>query len=1328
MASVGRLSVVLEAKTGKFAQKMRTAEKALGRLVTKVKRLESFSRNLDKALGNTSKSVEKMGQRAAAASQKTQMLGKGLQATARGAKGLSKASEPAAAKVSMVGKKALNTSKQMNQLAISMTVASIQLGVMGQAAGAISRSIIGAGAAVSKTAMEIQFGLTEAASVAGGTAGAFDNAFSRFEASATRLAGTTQFTTTQVIGGLKFLAAAGLGVEKSLGAIPQVLRLASAANVEVAKSADIVTNAMTGFGESVKRLPAVTNALVATVTNSNVNLLQLGEAFKKTSNVSRSFNVSLEDTTTLLGLLGDSGIQGAEAGTGLKRAFSALANPSKKARDILKGFGVSVKDISAKNGGAGVLIAKLAGVREGFVNAGREAEFSARLFELFGQRAAPKVLALVKEGEKGIEAFAKLRATITVLQREDIAKFLQEKKLATAQGQVDLLASAFEGLKDAIGKVINDAVVPIIANITRVINAIKGLDEETLGYVIAAAKWTAALTGLTFALFTVAGSVLFFSSAIVGARLASFALTGATGNLAKAILVLKGASGVGIAAIAGLAVGMAILELQSDKAGGSIDIASQALADFLERAKEIGILETIGEAILLIFTNVIKMIVDLIEFVAELGGLLGDFETFDTIDKIISGIEDVALGLDLEMEAKVNVAVDLASLRKMKRNIEEDLEKLVPGGIKALNENRVQAVGGLSGGDLNAVIQLVAALKDVNRKIEKLAPSPKAGPEEKPDLAKIAIDKETKKLLDELLKFKDVKAPPELAEDSGAGRLSAILSEAKDLQFVMDAGDDFKDAANAALNFGGKIDEVAKGMAELKVAPTMEHLKESEEAISSFSKAAIDAASSSLSGAQSLQELDERAQKIAKILVSKGIPATKQQVLETDRATEAAKKFASALKDAELEVDEIRLGDNAIFDPFAAAKSLKDGAKAAFMSGDLLSADVLSIGAEAGAAGFGIPPGVASAGVSNINNLFSKIADSIPNETLSSAAQILVPAFMMATGAIGSMVTVIGSAIGPLLLLVAGFLAFGGIIGAFFALFAKTEAFERFQLELQEAADVLIKAVEPAAEAFFSSLVPVVDAVTRSLAAFFQSFSAVAGGGLGDAIFFVIKGLGFLILSVLLVAGLFGDVLITAVQLLVLGLGVLVAIASALAIAWDTVLIAIAEFVNTLADDMVIDPTEAIARRAENMRNLEGLDEFNEELEKLKVTDEVLDQFKALFNATQHLTEAKDEEAEAVNKLTESLVNVPQGVKVALARFRASDTVDPSDIAGDVGALPAIHPGQGSSSSINIQNVFFEDPMDLDQAKEEIMRIADRENSMSTGSPGGQEFNDGNGG
>ncbi|MCP8687740.1 phage tail tape measure protein [Marinobacterium sedimentorum] len=158
------------------------------------------------------------------------------------------------------------------------------------------------------------------------------------------LGATTSFTATDAAGGQGFLAMAGFTPQAIRDAMPGMLSLAKAAGQDLATTADIGSNILTGFNLKADQMGRAGDILVGAFTRSNTDLQMLGETMKYVGPVASGLGSSLEEAAAMAGKLGDAGIQGGMAGTALRAIFSRMAAPPKMAADALDELGLKTKD------------------------------------------------------------------------------------------------------------------------------------------------------------------------------------------------------------------------------------------------------------------------------------------------------------------------------------------------------------------------------------------------------------------------------------------------------------------------------------------------------------------------------------------------------------------------------------------------------------------------------------------------------------------------------------------------------------------------------------------------------------------------------------------------------------------------------------------------------------------------------------------------------------------------------------------------------------------------------------------------------------------------
>lgn len=324
----------------------------------------------------------------------------------------------------------------------------------------------------------------------GALARANDKELNGLSSAARDLGATTVFSASQAAEGMGFLAMAGFEVSEIIDAMPGMLDVAAAAQLDLGSTADIVSNVLTGFDLQAEESGRVADVLSVAFTSANVDLLMLGDTMKYAGPVAAALGYSLEETAAVAGLLGNAGIQASQAGTTLRRMMGVLSGPTGAAADTLQKLGVRVSDAHGNMMPLTDIVEQLAVATEGM----GEAQRSNAMQTIFGERAYAGVLALISQGPDKLREF-----TAELEQSGGAARFIAEKQLDNLQGSLKMLGSAFEEAQISIGS----AFVPIIrlgANVIKgVLDVFNRLPGPIKTVVAAGLGLGAVLSGLLLA-------------------------------------------------------------------------------------------------------------------------------------------------------------------------------------------------------------------------------------------------------------------------------------------------------------------------------------------------------------------------------------------------------------------------------------------------------------------------------------------------------------------------------------------------------------------------------------------------------------------------------------------------------------------------------------------------------------------------------------------------------------------------------------------------------------------------------------------------------------
>lgn len=167
-------------------------------------------------------------------------------------------------------------------------------------------------------------------------AGATGKEFERLREDALRLGAASQFTATQVAELQTEFGRLGFTTDEIIAATEATIDLATATGEDLAKSADVAGSTIRAFGLSAEETGRVVDVMAESFNRTALGLDNFTESMKYVAPVARAANISVEETTALLGILADSGIRGSSAGTALRRIITDLAKDGRPLQERLK--------------------------------------------------------------------------------------------------------------------------------------------------------------------------------------------------------------------------------------------------------------------------------------------------------------------------------------------------------------------------------------------------------------------------------------------------------------------------------------------------------------------------------------------------------------------------------------------------------------------------------------------------------------------------------------------------------------------------------------------------------------------------------------------------------------------------------------------------------------------------------------------------------------------------------------------------------------------------------------------------------------------------------
>ena len=290
--------------------------------------------------------------------------------------------------------------------------------------------------------------------------GATGRDFDALNQQAKDLGASTMFSASQSAEAMGFLAMAGFKTNDIMGAMPGVLDLAAASQIDLADAADIASNILTGYSKSTEELAHVNDVLVKAMTSANVDLTMLGESMKYAGPVASAAGVAFEEAAAAVALMGNAGIQGSMAGTALRGAITRMLTPSDEAAAVMQKLGVNAVDSQGNLLGLTDIVAQLE-------TAGAS---TAEMMTIFGQRAGPAMMALVSQGSDALAGM-----TTELENSGGTAKSIADTQMQGLAGATTELKSAWEGMSIALGEVVLPALTGLVDVLTPLIQGFSKL-------------------------------------------------------------------------------------------------------------------------------------------------------------------------------------------------------------------------------------------------------------------------------------------------------------------------------------------------------------------------------------------------------------------------------------------------------------------------------------------------------------------------------------------------------------------------------------------------------------------------------------------------------------------------------------------------------------------------------------------------------------------------------------------------------------------------------------------------------------------------------------
>lgn len=280
---------------------------------------------------------------------------------------------------------------------------------------------------------------------------------------AKEMGSTTKFSASESAQAFEYMAMAGWKTNDMLEGIDGIMALAAASGEDLATTSDIVTDALTAFGESAEESGRLADIMAAASSNANTNVGMMGETFKYAAPVAGSLGASMEDTAVAVGLMANSGIKASQAGTALRSGLTNLVKPTKQMKEWMEKYNIAVVE---NEDGSVNLRDTMIDLREKMGHL-EKTEQAAAAGAIFGKNAMSGWLAVINASDQDFDQLCE-----AIDNSQGAAQGMADTMQSNLTGAMTIFKSALEGLGIEL---YNKAVGPLTGAVEFATGVINGL-------------------------------------------------------------------------------------------------------------------------------------------------------------------------------------------------------------------------------------------------------------------------------------------------------------------------------------------------------------------------------------------------------------------------------------------------------------------------------------------------------------------------------------------------------------------------------------------------------------------------------------------------------------------------------------------------------------------------------------------------------------------------------------------------------------------------------------------------------------------------------------
>lgn len=267
--------------------------------------------------------------------------------------------------------------------------------------------------------------------------------------------GVSQRTIAQ---GYQELIKRGYDGRQSLGAMKSILEASRASGDDFNGTMKVTTSTLEAFGMRsettagmMRNTAKAADTLAKGADVTSTSFKSIGEAMTYAGSSAKASGVSLRETTAILGVLSNNGLEATQAGTGLQRILTRLAAPTTTAKNELKKYNMSIDDFKDKSG----KLKSVSGIFQDInahVPKAERLQFFNQVFGQTAQNAASILSRTASLNRDNSQSLQHVEDQLKTAYSEDYVGKLARKNMNSAKNSQDRFKYASQAIQIEIGR------------------------------------------------------------------------------------------------------------------------------------------------------------------------------------------------------------------------------------------------------------------------------------------------------------------------------------------------------------------------------------------------------------------------------------------------------------------------------------------------------------------------------------------------------------------------------------------------------------------------------------------------------------------------------------------------------------------------------------------------------------------------------------------------------------------------------------------------------------------------------------------------------------